>query len=59
MIPNLQSRKQVEAMPSFPELPGEEIKEIIVMLGKKSLANKNLVRFPVQVLTKRKQSQSL
>ena len=59
MIPNLQSRKQVEAMPSFPELHGEEIMEIIVMLGKKSLANKNLVRFPVQVLTKRKQSQSL
>ena len=36
MIPNLQSRKQVEAMPSFPELPGEEIMEINVMLGKKA-----------------------
>lgn len=40
-------------MPSFPELPGEEIMEIIVML-EKSLANKRLARFPVQTLAKKK-----
>lgn len=40
-------------MPSFPELPGEEIMEIIAML-EKSLANKGLARFPVQGLAKEK-----
>lgn len=40
-------------MPSFPELPGEEIMEIIVMLEKSS-ANKSLASFPVQTLAKKK-----
>lgn len=42
-------------MPSFPELPREEIMEIILMLEKR-LANKNLARFPVQSLTKKKKN---
>lgn len=44
-------------MPSFPELPGEEIMEVIVMLEKSS-ANKSLASFPVQTLAKKKKNRS-